>query len=101
MTITSITHHVTGQGGKYVAHVEGEEAQGTLEWEPGAERDGKEVRIATHTIVPKPIEGRGIAGELVKRLIADAREQDFLLDPQCSYVDAQFNRHSDWRDLRA
>ena len=56
---------------------------------------------APQRVVPKPIEGRGIAGELVKRLIADAREQDFLIDPQCYYVDAQFKRHSDWRDLRA
>lgn len=101
MSTTSITHHVVGQGGKYVAHLEGEDAQGTLEWEPGAEVDGKEVRIATHTIVPKPIGGRGVAAELVQRLVSDARNKNFLIDPRCSYVDAQFKRHSDWRDLRA
>ncbi|NCP19422.1 MAG: N-acetyltransferase [Erythrobacter sp.] len=101
MTSTTITHHVVGQGGKYVARLEGEDAQGTLEWEPGEERDGKEVRVATHTIVPKEIGGRGVAGELVERLVADAREQDFLIDPQCSYVDAKFGEHPEWSELRA
>ena len=101
MASTSITHHVVGQGGKYVAHVEGEEAEGFLEWEPGKERDGKEVRIATHTVVPEEIGGRGIAGELVRRLVSDARQQDFLIDPRCSYVEAKFGENPDWKDLRA
>ena len=35
------------------------------------------------------------------RIQRESYEQDFLIDPQCSYVDAQFKRHSDWRDLRA
>ncbi len=97
---TTITHHVTGQGGKYVAHVEGESAQGTLEWEPGPETRGKEVRVAKHTIVPKEIGGRGVAAELVARLVADAREHDFLVRPDCSYVEAKFDEN-DWGELRA
>ena len=43
MGTATITHHVVGQGGKYIAHLEGEDAKGTLEWEPGDEVDGKEV----------------------------------------------------------
>tara|TARA_B100000678_G_C17917875_1_gene386058 strand:- start:240 stop:545 length:306 start_codon:yes stop_codon:yes gene_type:complete len=101
MSTTSITHHVVGQGGKYVAHLEGEDAQGTLEWEPGAEVDGKEVRIATHTIVPKPIGGRGVAAELVQRLVSDARNKNFLIDPRCSYVESKFDENPEWSDLRA
>ncbi len=101
MGISSITHHVTGQGGKYIAHLEGETAQGTLEWQPAGEKDDKEVRVATHTIVPREIGGRGVAGALVKHLIAEAREHDFLIRPDCSYVAAQFDRHPEWSDLRA
>ena len=78
----TITHHVQGQGGRYVAAIEGESAKGHLEWEP----QGDNVRIATHTIVPKEIGGRGIAGLLVERLIEDARRLDFKVVPQCSYV---------------
>ncbi|MEE4153004.1 MAG: GNAT family N-acetyltransferase [Erythrobacter sp.] len=101
----SITHHAQGQGGMYVAHVEGEEHQGTLEWEP---RDGApsqsvpaEVRVATHTIVPKAIGERGVAAKLVERLIADAREQGFRIVPQCSYVARKFEENPGWAALRA
>lgn len=101
MNISSITHHVVGQGGKYVAHLEGESAQGTLEWEPGEESGGKEVRVATHTVVPREIGGRGVAAALVERFVADARAHDFLIRPDCSYVAAKFDEHEDWGALRA
>ena len=100
MGTATITHHVVGQGGKYIAHLEGEDAKGTLEWEPGDEIDGKEVRIATHTIVPEAIGGRGVAAELVERLVADARKQDFLIRPDCSYVATKFEEN-DWDAVRA
>jgi predicted GNAT family acetyltransferase len=93
----SITHHTHGHGGKYVATIEGEEPTGYLEWEPR----GENVRVATHTVVPPAIGGRGIAAELVERLVADAREQGFRIVPECSYVAAKFDRNPDWRDLRA
>ena len=99
--MTTITHHVIGQGGKYVAHLEGEDAQGTLEWEPGDESDDAEVRVATHTIVPRKIGGRGVAAELVDRLVRDARDQGFKIDPQCSYVGKKFDENPEWSDLRA
>lgn len=94
----TITHHVIGQGGKYVARIDGENAAGTLEWEPGESDD---VRIATHTIVPAEIGGRGIAAMLVDRQIADARRLGFKIVPQCSYVAAKFDQNPDWADLKA
>jgi hypothetical protein len=97
----TITHHVQGQGGKYVAHVADESATGYLEWEPGDPQGGREVRIATHTVVAHKIRNRGVAGHLVERLIADAREEDFLIVPRCSYVEAQFKRNPEWSDLKA
>ncbi|KPM13193.1 acetyltransferase [Citromicrobium sp. RCC1885] len=100
MGTATITHHVVGQGGKYIAHLEGEDAKGTLEWEPGDEVDGKEVRIATHTLVPEAIGGRGVAALLVERLVADARKQDFLIRPDCSYVAKKFEEN-DWDAVRA
>ncbi|MCD1622703.1 GNAT family N-acetyltransferase [Citromicrobium bathyomarinum] len=100
MGTATITHHVVGQGGKYIAHLEGEDAKGTLEWEPGDEVDGKEVRIATHTLVPEAIGGRGVAALLVERLVADARKQGFLIRPDCSYVAKKFEEN-DWDAVRA
>lgn len=97
----TITHTVQGQGGKYVAELPGESATGYLEWEPRKAIRENDVRVATHTVVPRAIGGRGVAGELVKRLVADAREQGFKIVPQCSYVAAKFEENPDWADLRA
>ncbi len=91
-----ITHHGLDGGGKYIAELAGESETGHLEWE----HRGEDVRVATHTIVPKAIGGRGVAGELVKRLIADAREYGFKIIPQCWYVAKKFDENPDWADLR-
>lgn len=91
-TDVTITHAPHGEGGRYVAHIAGESVTGHLEWEPR----GEGVRVATHTIVPPAIGGRGIAALLVERLVADAREHGFRIVPQCSYVEAKFARNPDW-----
>lgn len=96
----SIRHDVQGQGGRYVAEVAGSHHTGYLEWEP-ADRPAGDVRIATHTVVPPAIGGRGVARKLVERMVADARAQGFKVVPQCSYVEVLFNRHKDWAALRA
>jgi hypothetical protein len=67
-----ITRHGTSQAGEYHAHVPGGTAIGRLTW------------IARGTV-----------------RIADARSQHFTIDPQCSYVAAQFDSHPEWADLRA
>ena len=93
----TITHEARGKGGRYSAEVSGEAHTGHLDWEPA----GEGVRVATHTIVPPQIGGRGIAGRLVDRLIKDAREHGFRIVPQCSYVAKKFDENADWADLRA
>ena len=97
----TIRHHVVGQGGKYVAQIEGESHHGMLEWEPGDHAGRGDVRVVTHTVVPKEIGGRGIAAMLVARLIEDARRDGFRIVPRCSYVAAKFDQHPEWADLRA
>lgn len=97
----TITHHVQGTGGRYCAAVEGSAQQGYLEWEAGGSRDGKDIRIAAHTIVPREIGGRGVAGALVARLVEDAVRQGFLIRPDCSYVAKKFSENPDWASLRA
>lgn len=93
----TITHKDAGGSGRYTARIEGSEHSGHLDWVAR----GEGVRVATHTIVPPPIGGRGIAARLVEALVADAREQGFRIEPACSYVEAMFRRHKEWADLRA
>ena len=97
----TITHHVQGTGGRYVAAVEGAAEQGYLEWEAGGEQNGRDVRIAAHTIVPRAIGGRGVAGALVERLVEDAGRQGFLVRPDCSYVARRFAENPAWVPFRA
>lgn len=97
MTTVTITHEDRGGRGRYVAEVAESEETGHLEWETG----GEDVRVATHTIVPPSIGGRGVAAKLVEALVADARAEGFRIDPRCSYVEAMFRRNKDWADLRA
>jgi len=54
-----------------------------------------------HTYVPAPIEGRGIAAELVRVALAYAREHGLRVDPRCSYVRAYMRRHPETLSLQA
>jgi len=92
----TITRHGGDDAGEYHAHVPGSDAIGRLTWV----RRG-EARDAEHTLVPPELGGRGVAGELVKALIADAEAEAFKIIPTCSYVAAQFKRHPEWAALRA
>ena len=92
----TITGHEIGDSGEYHAHIEGTDAKGRLTW---VLRDG--ARVAEHTLVPKEIGGRGVAGHLVEALVSDAREKGFRIVPQCSYVAKKFEQNPAWNDLRA
>jgi len=90
----TITHTNQGDHGTYYAHVEGSRFIGRLEW---TQKDN--VRVIEHTVVPPEIGGRGIAGVLLDRVIADAREQGFKIGPKCSYAAHKFAQHPEWADL--
>lgn len=97
MPEVTITHHARGDGGRYVAAVAGSEHNGHLDWEPL----GENIRVATHTIVPRAIGGQGVAAKLVEGLVADARDKGFRIVPQCSYVARMFERRPEWAELHA
>ncbi|RKF20524.1 N-acetyltransferase [Altericroceibacterium spongiae] len=86
--------HVTH--GAYTVALPNSGEQAELTWQAAGE-----ARIADHTYVPDAMRGKGIAAELVKALVADAREKGFTVVPQCSYVDAAFRRHPEWADILA
>ena len=49
--------------------------------------------VLPHTVVPRELEGRGIAGDLTRVAVAWAREQSLEIDPQCSYVRGWLAKH--------
>lgn len=99
MTANAITisHHATETGGEYRARSADGEHAGELTWTAR----GENIRVATHTGVPREMRGRGIADELVQALIADARKKGFTIEPACSYVARKFDRNPNWSELRA
>lgn len=64
------------------------------------ELDG-EVMAITHTIVPKELGGRGIAGELTEAAFAVAKENGWKVKPVCSYTVRYFTRHPEHSALQA
>ncbi|MBV6273808.1 N-acetyltransferase [Alcaligenaceae bacterium CGII-47] len=59
------------------------------------------VAAFTHTGVPVPVEGRGIAAALVQAGLDTARTLGWRVRPVCSYVDAYIRRHPAEQDLLA
>jgi hypothetical protein len=55
----------------------------------------------THTEVPPPLQGRGIAAALVAAAVRHARTQGLKINPLCSYVRAYMHKHADTLELLA
>lgn len=84
-----------GRHGRYVARIEGLEAEGELTFTH--RKDG--VISADHTGVPDEMGGKGVAKALLTYLLDDARENGFRIIPLCPFVRAQYARHPEWADL--
>ncbi len=91
-TQAPVTHDQ--QGRRFVTTRDGNEA--FVEYQLG---DG--IMTITHTLVPKAIGGRGIAGELVRAAMDHARAQGLKVSPRCSYAAKWLERHPDYAGLRA
>jgi len=57
--------------------------------------------LITHTETPPALQGRGLAGDLVRGMLADVRAQGLKIVPLCSYIVAYFERHPEERDVLA
>ncbi|HEY8995616.1 MAG TPA: GNAT family N-acetyltransferase [Lacunisphaera sp.] len=57
--------------------------------------------VFTHTLVPPELRGKGIAEQLVRTALADARTAGRKVIPACSYVAKFIERHREYQDLVA
>lgn len=80
---------------RFEVWVDGEMA-GQLDYEAG---DG--VWVLPHTEVAKAFEGRGLAGELVRAALDEARAEGVTIVPECPYVAGWIARHPEYQDLVA
>jgi predicted GNAT family acetyltransferase len=52
-----------------------------------------------HTEVPEELEGRGIASQLARFALDDARARGLRVIPVCPFVSAYIRRHPEYQDL--
>lgn len=57
--------------------------------------------VFTHTWVPPALRGRGLAEQLVRQALEDARAAGQRVVPQCSYVARYIDRHREFQSLLA
>jgi predicted GNAT family acetyltransferase len=55
--------------------------------------------MLTHTGVPLPLRGRGIAAALVQAALDHARARGLTVRPDCSYAEVYMRRHPETLDL--
>ena len=89
-----ITREEGGKGGRYVARLDGAEAEMT--WTAAESMD-----IIDHTFVPPALRGRSVGKALVARAVEDARRSGRKILPLCSFAAAQFRRNAGWQDVLA
>lgn len=53
----------------------------------------------THTLVPKKLEGRGIASKLIRAALDSARDRGLKVIPICPFVKAFIERHPEYQSL--
>jgi predicted GNAT family acetyltransferase len=58
-----------------------------------------EKMIIEHTEVPVELEGRGIAGRIVRTALDFARAQKFRVMPLCPFTAGYLHRHPEYQDL--
>jgi hypothetical protein len=88
--MSEVSHHAAAS--RYEATVDG--YLSVCEYE----LDGTRM-IFTHTVVPPELRGRGIAEQLVRAALADARAAGRKVVPACSYVAKFIERHTEFADL--
>jgi uncharacterized protein len=58
------------------------------------------ILVIDHTQTKPELEGRGLAAQLVKRIVEFARENNFKIDPLCPYAEIQFDQNKEYKDVR-
>src|SRR6476619_7593552 len=53
----------------------------------------------THTEVPEPLEGRGIASALARTALEQARAEHLTVIPQCPFFASYIRRHAEYSPL--
>jgi predicted GNAT family acetyltransferase len=95
MSVPTITREDRDARGRYVARVQGIDAEAELVFN----RSSPTLVVAEHTEVPDVFRGQGVGRLLVTRMVEDARAQGFKIFALCTYVNAERKKHPEWADV--
>ncbi|ACM27435.1 N-acetyltransferase [Rhizobium rhizogenes] len=88
-----IRNENNASGGRYVATVEGHEAEMTFS------RASPNLIIIDHTGVPDALRGKGVGQALALHAVEEARHGGWKIIPLCPFFKAQSLRHKEWHDV--
>jgi predicted GNAT family acetyltransferase len=88
----AITEQRDGDKGRYV--LADPAGDSTLTYRLAGER-----MVIDHTFTPPALRGRGVAGQLVERAVADARARGWSVVPVCPYVKIKIDRSPALQDV--
>lgn len=88
-----ITDEENASGGRYVAELEGHQAEMTYS------RTSPKLIIIDHTGVPDALRGKGVGQALALHAVEAARIGGWKIIPLCPFFKAQAVRHDEWRDV--
>ncbi len=88
-----ITNEENASGGRYVAELEGHQAEMTYS------RTTPTLIIIDHTGVPDALRGKGVGQALALHAVEAARTGGWKIIPLCPFFKAQALRHDEWRDV--
>ncbi|WP_282008160.1 GNAT family N-acetyltransferase [Brevundimonas aveniformis] len=80
------------ENNRYALTVEGETAVVTYNLIQGG-------LMVTETIVPIPLEGRGIASRMARHVLADVKGRGLVILPVCPFFAAYLKKHPEWADV--
>ena len=93
MSDITITLEDGPTGGRYIARLEGVEAEMTFS------RASPQLVIIDHTGVPDSLRGKGVGQALALHAVEAARAGGWKIIPLCPFFKAQAQRHPEWRDV--
>jgi predicted GNAT family acetyltransferase len=93
MMAINITSEDNASGGRYIAELEGHQAEMTYS------RTSPTLIIIDHTGVPDALRGKGVGQALAAHAIEEARKGGWKIFPLCPFFKAQALRHEEWRDV--
>lgn len=55
--------------------------------------------LITETIVPIPLEGRGLASRMARHVLADIKARGLVVLPTCPFFAGYLKKHPEWADI--